>query len=192
MSGAEQTQEQGRIGVSEVKRWLESTLRFELIYDVYTQTLRTTLKTLDGKKRFDLRGLHYDERYENPQDFYVEVKYVTTDSNLSGQWIDFVATAYSATHYMWEELGEDPQLQFMFASTHAWSSSKYYAMTDHDSVLEACKSRPDLMPEGGPVEDRVRALAPRLFLWVIPRRQDDMTMSRAFRADVIRIINERP
>jgi hypothetical protein len=62
MSPAEETQEQGRRGVLDVKRWLEATLRFNLDYDVYTNTVRTTLPTLDGQKRFDLKGLHLDER----------------------------------------------------------------------------------------------------------------------------------
>lgn len=191
MSPAEEIQEQGRRGVLDVKRWLEATLRFHLIYDAYTSPVRTTLQTLDGQKRFDLMGQHYDERYQNPQDFYVEVKTVTTDSGLSGWWLDFVATAYSATHRMWDQLGRDPQLQFMFASTHAWSASKYFTMTEPESVLEACESRPSLMPNGGPDADRVRALSERLFLWVVSRRQEDMTMSREFRSQIIRIIEAR-
>lgn len=187
---AEEVQEQGRAGALDVKRWLESTMRFDLPYDVYTNTVRTTLRRLDGSdKRFDLSGQHYDERYDNPRQIYVEVKNVTTDSGLSSEWLDFVASAYSATHHLWE-LGRDPELQFMFASTHAWSSSLYWKMTEPESVLAACKSRPDLMPEGGPDEGRVRTLTERLFLWVVSRRQDDMTMAKRFRGLVLAKIAE--
>ena len=97
-------------------------MRFYLPYDVYTNTVRTTLRRADGSdKRFDLMGTHYGEQWDDPSEIYIEVKNVRTDSGLSSEWRDFVASAYSATHYAWD-LGRDPQWQFMFASTHAWSA----------------------------------------------------------------------
>lgn len=183
---AEETQEQGRTGVQNVKRWLEATMRFRLSYDVYTATIRTTLELLGGgSKRFDLKGEHYDENYENPRDIYVEVKNVTSEGNLSTEWRDFVANAYSATHLLWDRFDRDPEIAFMFAATHPWSASKYWDATDPKEVREVCESRRELMPEDGPDDERIRALADRLFLWVISRRQEEMTMGREFRAVVM-------
>ncbi len=187
---AEETQEQGRAGVQNVKRWLESSVRFSLPYNVYENTVRCTLATVNGVKRFDLKGDHYDEKYANPREIYIEVKTYKTDSGLDNAWKEFVATAYSATHVKWEELGRDPELEFMFASTHPWKPSSYWAATDVGSVREACEARADLMPDGGPVDDRLQAVADNLFLWVISKRQEDMTMGKKFRGWVMdRIAN---
>ena len=165
-------------------------MRFDLPYDVYTNTVRTTLRRLDGSdKRFDLKGVHYGERWDDPSEIFIEVKNVTTESGLSTEWIDFVASAYSATHHAWDA-GRDPQWQFMFASTHAWSSTLYWGMTSPESVQKACESRPTLMPEDGPDADRVAAVAGRLFLWVVPRRQNDMTMGKRFRGFVMEKIGQ--
>jgi hypothetical protein len=185
---AEETQEQGRQGVEDVKRWLEATCRFELRYDAYTNAVRTTLKTISGSKTFDLRGDHLDEHYQEPVEIYVEVKRYTSDSNLSSEWIDFVANAYSATHSEWDRMGRDPQWEFMFASTHPWSPSKYWTATDSESVRATCNLRTDLMPAGGPIDERIDALSGRLFLWLISKRQDDMTMGKKFRGYVMREI----
>jgi hypothetical protein len=188
---AEETQEQGRKGAQDVKRWLEATMRFRLPYDVYTATQRTTLELLGGTlKRFDLKGEHYDELFQHPQDIYIEVKNVTTDSNLSSQWTDFVAHAYSATHLAWDRQQRDPEFGFMFAATHPWSPTKYWNATSPAEVRKACESRPTLMPEGSPADDRLRALSDRLFLWVVSRRQNDMTMGKHFRGIVMAQIEE--
>ena len=113
------------------------------------------------------------------------VKNYTTPENLSTEWIDFVANAYSATHVKWDEMGRDPEWEFMFASTHPWAPSKFWTATEPDSVREACNARPALIPEGGLIDERVQALSSRLFLWLISRRQDDMTMARRFRGYVM-------
>jgi hypothetical protein len=44
-------------GVDNVKRWLEATTRFEILYTVYGDPVRVTLELLNGKtKRFDMYG----------------------------------------------------------------------------------------------------------------------------------------
>jgi hypothetical protein len=127
---------------------------------------------------FDLRGEHRDEQYGRPREIYVEVKNYTSEGSLASDWIDFVANAYSATHLAWDRLGRDPELEFMFASMHPWSVSKYWNLTEPDELRQACERRGDSMPEGGPLDDRLRVLSTRLIPWVIARRQQDMTMGR--------------
>lgn len=188
---AEETQEQGRQGVEDVKRWLEATVRFELRYDAYTTPVRTTLQTAAGQKTFDLRGDHFDEEYEHPVEMYVEVKRYTTAEHLGSEWIDFVANAYSATHTAWDRMGRDPEWEFMFASTHPWSPTKFWKATEPESVREACNERPALMPGAGLIDERVQAVSDRLFLWLISRRQDDMTMAKRFRGYLMSEIKGR-
>lgn len=182
---AEETQEQGRQGAVNVKRWLEATMRFELRYDAYVNSVRTTLDIVGGRKTFDLRGNHFDENYDQPVEIYVEVKSYTTDKNLASEWIDFVANAYSATHLAWDRMDRDPMWEFMFASTHPWSPAKFWTATEPESVRAACTARPDLIPPGGVIDERVDAVSSRLYLWLISRRQDDLTMAKKFRGLVL-------
>ena len=161
-------------------------MRFRLLYDAYTSPARTRLDLLnDYQKRYDLKGEHFDEAYDHPKDIYVEVKNVTTDSNLPSAWREFVANAYSATHLAWDRGGGDPELAFMFAATHPWSPSTYWDATEPAKIREVCESKPDLMPADGPDDGRIQALSNRLFLWVISRRQEEMTMGKEFRAIVM-------
>jgi hypothetical protein len=188
---AEELQEHGRDGLRNVKRWLEATLRFELPYLVHANAARCTLALANGRtKLFDLAGDHFDELRGRPRQIYVEVKHAGTEGNLSSDWIDFVANAYSATHVQWDLLRRDPELEFMFASTNPWSARRYAKMTDPESVIDACQKRPAVMPPGGLDDTRARVLAERLFLWVVPRRQDDMTMGNKFRGYVMAKIAE--
>jgi hypothetical protein len=182
---AEETQEQGRQGVEAVKRWLESTVRFEVRYSVYTHAVRTTLQTAAGSKRFDLRGTHFNEDYQDPVEIYIEVKNYTSDEGLATEWIDFVANSYSATHLEWDRIGRDPMWEFMFASTHPWSPTKYWTATDPAAVRTACEARPGLIPATGLIDERISTVSQRLFLWLISKRQDDMTMAKRFRGMVI-------
>lgn len=45
-------------------------MRFSFPYDVYTNPVRTMIETLNGQKRFDLRGEHRDEQYGHPREIY--------------------------------------------------------------------------------------------------------------------------
>lgn len=57
---AEEAHEKGREGVTEVKRWLEATMRFDVRYTIYDQVARVTLPLLEGKaKRYDMVAQHY-------------------------------------------------------------------------------------------------------------------------------------
>jgi hypothetical protein len=49
--GAEQAHKKGMDGVYNAKRWLEATTRFEILYTVYDNPRRVTLKLLDGSER---------------------------------------------------------------------------------------------------------------------------------------------
>lgn len=56
---AEDLQEQGRTGVLNVKRWLEATWRFDVPFNVYDRSFRTSLTLLDGSiKKYDLFAHH--------------------------------------------------------------------------------------------------------------------------------------
>lgn len=183
---AEEAHEKGREGVTEVKRWLEATMRFEVRYTIYDQVVRVTLPLLDGKtKRYDMVAQHFnDDREHAPSgsDVYIEVKNVgalSTAQKQDKQFIEFVATAYSAREAGFEALGRDPFYEFMFATKHPWDVKNYLKFATQEFVADCCAAHEKLVPIDRVDPTRAAELAEKLWVWIVPRRQDDMTMGRA-------------
>jgi hypothetical protein len=183
---AEEAHEKGREGVTEVKRWLEATMRFDVRYTVYDQIARVTLPLLDGgSKRYDMVAQHYDddrERTASGADVFVEVKNVgalSTAMKQDKQFVEFVATAYSVREAGFDALGRDPGYEFMFVTKHPWDVKNYLRYTTPEFVAECCTNHEALVPGDRLNESRAAELASRLWVWIVPKRQDDMTMGRA-------------
>jgi hypothetical protein len=183
---AEEAHEKGREGVSEVKRWLEATMRFDVRYTIYDQVARVTLPLLEGKaKRYDMVAQHFnDDRERTPSgcDVYIEVKNVgalSTAMKQDKQFIEFVATAYSAREAGFDTLGRDPGFEFMFATKHPWDVKNYLKFATPEFVAECCADHEGLVPGERVDPTRAAELAEKLWVWIVPSRQDDMTMGRA-------------
>lgn len=183
---AEEAHEKGREGITEVKRWLEATMRFDVRYTVYDQVARVSLPLLDGRvKRYDMVAQHFNddrERTASGVDVFVEVKNVgalSTALKQGAQFVEFVATAYSARERGFDVLGRDPGFEFMFATKHPWDVNNYLKFATADFVTKCCAQHNELVPSERVDETRAAELAEKLWVWIIPRRQDDMTMGRA-------------
>jgi hypothetical protein len=183
---AEEAHEKGREGVTEVKRWLEATMRFDVRYTIYDQVARVTLPLLaGGSKRYDMVAQHFNddkERTASGVDVYTEVKNVgalSTAMKQDKQFVEFVATAYSAREAGFDTLGRDPGYEFMFATKHPWDVKNYLKFATAEFVAECCASHEPLVPSDRVNESRAAELADRLWVWIVPKRQDDMTMGRA-------------
>jgi len=175
-----------------VKRWLEATMRFEVRYTAYDQAVRVTLPLLTGStKIFDMIAQHFEPDLSHTasgRDVYVEVKNVHTFGSAKkqvGQYKEFVATAYSATEAAWDQLGQDPVLDFMWASMHPWEVQKYVELTTPAFVMECCTEHSELLAGRELVAEKLATLASRLWIWLIPKRQDDMTMGEVHRGHVL-------
>ena len=192
MGIAEEAHEAGREGVMDVKRWLESTMRFEVRYTVYDQPVRVTLPLLNGKsKRFDMLAQHYKadaEHSPSGRDVYVEVKNVHTLNSArkqSKQYKAFVATAYSATRAGALQLGRDPEYEFMWATRHPWEVEHFIELTTGAFVKEALSENDALLGGDTPDASLADEIANRLWIWHIPTRQDEMTMGPVHRGYVL-------
>lgn len=181
--GAEEAHERGREGVENVKRWLESTLRFEVPFTVYTQPARVTVALLnDDSHRYDMVATHFrDDLNHSPTgcEIWIEVKNVGTVSTARKQvqqFREFVATAYSASQAEWVHIGRDPLWEFMFATTYPWEVEHYLELTTPAFVEEACGSHRELLGDHELNRDHISLLAERLWIWIVPIRQDEMTM----------------
>jgi hypothetical protein len=183
---AEEAHEKGREGVLEVKRWLEATMRFDVRYTVYDQVARVTLPLLvGGPKRYDMVAQHFNddkERTPSGAEVYIEVKNVgalSTARKLDKLFFVFVATAYSAREAGFDALGRDPGYEFMFATKHPWDVKNFLKFATPEFVAECCASHEAAVPSDRMNESRAAELAERLWVWIVPKRQDDMTMGRA-------------
>jgi hypothetical protein len=161
-------------------------MRFDVRYTIYDQVARVTLPVLgDGSKRYDMVAQHFNddkERTASGVDVYIEVKNVgavSTAMKQDQQFMEFVATAYSAREAGFDALGRDPGYEFMFATKHPWDVKNYLKFATAEFVAECCAKHDALVPSDRLNEARAMELADRLWVWIVPKRQDDMTMGRA-------------
>jgi hypothetical protein len=182
MASAETLHEQGREGVVNVKRWLEATMRFDVPYTVYDGAARVTLPLLNGNiKRYDLYAQHFNAapRTYSGKDLYVEVKNIQAGSSARGQTADFhefVANSYSATVADWATRKIDPAWDFMFATTHPWVVNGFLQLTTEETVAKACAEHSAVLGETPYDPALGRLIAERLWIWIIPTRQDEMSL----------------
>src|SRR4051794_16750903 len=98
MVAGERHHQAGREGVLGVKRWLESTTRFQVPWDVYGSWQQTTVKLLSGEAvSFDIAGHLLDEDGHAGVRFYGEVKNYTSASGQQPAYEEYLAVCYSAT-----------------------------------------------------------------------------------------------
>jgi hypothetical protein len=165
-----------------VKRWLEATMRFNVLYTAYEAQNRLTLPLLGaGVKRYDLYAQHFEAspRQYSGRDVYVEVKTIDTEASargLSADFARFVAHSYSATMKDLAERGVDPKWEFMFTTTHPWLVNGFLELTTPGFVKAACERTPDALGGAAIDAEWVAIVASRLWIWIIPRRQDEMSM----------------
>lgn len=192
MAAAEESQEIGRAGVNDVKRWLEATMRFAVPYTVYDDPVRTTLELVaeEKVKVFDMIAHHYnaDDQSASKRDVYVEVKTVRTLNTArkqTAQYKEFVATTYSATKARWTAIGRDPKFEFMWATRHPWEVEHFLQLTTPEFVSACVEIHTDLVADQVCEPAIAELLASRLWIWHIATRQEEMTMGRAHRGYVM-------
>lgn len=186
MVAGEQQHEAGRDGVRRVKRWLESTTRFSVPWDVYGSPNQTTVKLLSGEaKGYDIAGHLIGEEGASGPPFYGEVKHYHSVSDQPTLYHEYLARSYSAARQATSK-DHDPELEFMWVTWHPFSQGKFLELCGVDEIEEACGIHAEYL--GGEEFDSGFAaiLARRLWLLIVNPRQEEMTMSRTFLGEVRR------
>ena len=178
--------ETGRDGVMRIRRLLEGTMRFRLPYDAYISGSRASLPMLVSgeKKQYDLQGNFFDDGDEPGPQIYVEVKSVKDAGNQASQFETFLAQAYSATLRARKDLGDDPENNFMWATTCPWKGTGFREVASKEAIEAAVKAAgPKVLPPGHEVDAQtVEALLDRCWVWVVSDRQEQMTLGRMMRS----------
>jgi hypothetical protein len=190
----EMEHESGREGIKRVRRLLDGTMRFRLPYDVYGSPERVVLPLLaDGeRKHFDLSGDLMDEDGQPGPEIYVESKNVKGAGDQAAGFKNFLAHAYSATARKTADLGLDPKVEFMWATTCPWKGDGFREVATEQALRAAIESTDEtVIPTAHNVDDGiVRLVADRLWVWVISERQEEMVMGRQLRGWVAQRLGE--
>lgn len=135
---------------------------------------------LNGKiKGFDLSGYFI----KSGVPVVVEVKNVTTDSNLRDQFWEFLAVAYSSTAKRLEPgpTGKpkrpDDQREFMWVSWHPFGPLSRWTQLDSPSEIRmALNKYPDLLDGQQPDEDLLRLVAGRIWVLTFNPKQKSLSL----------------
>ncbi|HEX3361331.1 MAG TPA: hypothetical protein VHS74_10100 [Solirubrobacterales bacterium] len=190
----ETEQQIGMDGVKRVRRLLDGTMRFRLPYDVYGSPERVVLPLLpEGeRKHFDLAGDLLDEDGRPSSPIYVESKNVKGAGDQATKFKDFLAHAYSATLRKTQDLGIDPKLEFMWATTCPWKGDGFREVAAETALREAIENADDnVIPSAHePDETILRSLTDRLWVWVISERHEDMVLGSQLRGWIAQRLEE--
>ncbi len=183
--GAEGAHIKGREGVFMAKSWLESTTRFQIHFTVYDSEAQVTLPLADGRtKAFDMRGLHIqDDGRTNRCPLYVEVKNCDTEGGQGQQYEQYLRDCYLAAAKQRQD-GVDQETEFMWLTWHPFSLGKWSRLCTEEELRSALTSLDEALVD----EDLIRALPARLWLVVLSRRQQEMTMGDRLLGEIRRIL----
>ena len=172
---AEATQMKGLEGALAVKRWLESTTHLEFPFNAYEDEAQCTLMRLDGhKKRYDLTGF-FLTAVRRP--VVVESKNYSGVGNQPGDYVEYLANAYSTTAQDIKTIG-DTRRQYFWVTTHPFSQTRWPELTGHEEVRRALQAHPEALNGEVIDEELLRIVASRLWLFVMPGRCDELSLSR--------------
>ncbi len=167
-----------------VKRWLESTTRFSVLWDVYGAFQQTSVQLLDGRARsYDLAGHLVDSEGQALRHFYAEVKNYKSASGQYALYQEFLAVSYSTTcRNMTADL--DPGTEFMWVTWHPFSQRRFLRLHEPNEIRDACARFAHLLGGEAFRPEVAQTLSERLWLLVANRRQSEMERSRAFLGEV--------
>lgn len=192
---AEGLHEIGRDGVIRIRRWLDSTARFDMSHSAYDldkdgrPLTQVRVEQLDGGfETFDLVGDIRDEVGLKGNTVYVECKNYSQAGNQAQLYDEYLATCYSAFACQHRALGHMPSIEFMWVTTHPFAVTNFARLTDQTAIAAACSSETHRHRLGTEVYDQELGdlLAERLWLVVVNDRMlNEMIMGDALRAAVL-------
>jgi hypothetical protein len=188
MTGREAAHESGRVGVIRAKRWLESTTRVQITFDAYQSTPQCSLPIGGGEtKTFDLVGVHVEEDGNTKRcPLYVEVKHYSSASDQPQKYAEYLVAVYRAALH--EKQSANRHLEFMWLTWHPFSVTKWSRLCSEGELRQTLNDAPDINDID---EDLVRALPNRLWLVVLGKRHDELTMGARLLGEVRRAVTER-
>lgn len=170
---AEETQEKGRRAVALTKRWLEATTYVELPFNSYQHTAICQVELLSGKKTLDMFGFMLGEE---PRPVYVENKDDANPSRLHTDFLEFLATAYSATAKRIKATADD-RAEFIWVSTGPFNQSKWSENATPGAVRVALEKNSQILDGQDVDDDLVATVASRIWVLVMSHKQIEISLT---------------
>lgn len=171
---AEETQELGREGVFLFKRWLESTTYLDLSWNSYATPAMCEVQHLGGVKTFDLAG----SLLVKPNvPVVVECKRYTTPGGQSKEYEELLAISYGAALHERRSGRRDSNRQFVWATTHPFSQTRWKKLTSVQAMRKAVRNHPELAGPDPFDEDLGHEIMDRVWLLVWHEKQVNISLS---------------
>lgn len=186
---ADPMHEIGREGVRIARRYLDSTTRLTVPFDVSDEPQLCKLLMLDGtNKQFDLSGFFFE-----PKRFvYVEAKKYSASRDQGTKFSDFLAHACSCTARSWLDLGTDPQWEFIWLTWHPFALGRWQQLLSRDELRTAITGRPELLGGYAVNEQVIEEIADRLWLLVLHDKQTDLMPDPGEIMDILVALRRHP
>lgn len=177
--GKETAQRIGWEGLNEVKEWLEATTRYSINYTVWDSEAMCTRVCPDGtKKALDLEGMTVGARGEPARPLSVECKKYSGVGSQPQAYREFLAVAYANTVYSIDHLGSDARREFLWVTYHPFSQTKWSKLLKISHLRECVEEHSELLA-GAPIdEDLLAAVARRIGVLVVGKRQVKLRMTK--------------
>jgi len=187
----EETQEKGRDGVRFTRRWLEATTFIELPWTAYDSKRLCVLPLLKAgkRKKYDLRGRFL---HEERQEVYVENKAANKANNQTADYREFLANAYSTTAKKWADLGGDPQIEYIFVTSHPFGKLAEWSQLSTKAVMVEAVTQEGVLPNDVEIDDELAGLvAERCWLLVVHPKQERLTLDQAELQTALRALERK-
>lgn len=191
MVAGEVHQQGGREGVRLARRWLDRTTRVKIQYDVYEWPNQVQLSPVAGPiKSFDLSGHLVDEDGKVGAPLVVEVKHCFTEGGQSAGYTRYLANCYSIVTQA-KDSKMDRQWEFMWLTWHPFSLNTWTRLCEPAVIRKAVERHKGEVLDGREIDDELcRELAERMWLVVLGKRHEDLTMGKWLIAQVRRLQEE--
>ena len=173
----------GRDGVARAKLWLEKTGRANVLfsrYDVNETKFLSFQKPGGTSYSFDMGGvLNLDDG--NVQ-FFAEVKHVTSEAGQGREYRDYLCKCYRASK-------DGKPYHFMWITWHPFSQTSWSKLCDAEEIERALVDRKQEFCGDDDIDLALcRSIAERLWLVVLSKRQESLSMSDEMLGEVRRAI----
>ena len=167
----EASQQAGLEGVGMVKAWLESTTWMTLPMNAYEDADRCKVAYYGGSKKFDLSGyLHGPNK--SRRNLWVECKRYNSHGGQHGEFMEFLAIAYSYTAKTIKEKGSCSD-EFLWVTSHPFKTGEWPTLVSF-AKIDAVMTDPAQSAKLGGDQydpDLARELAERVWLLVWCEKQ---------------------
>ena len=158
-----------------IRRWLESSTYLDLSFNSYSHPALCEIQHMGEKpKEFDLAGFFLLEPIKPVS---VECKRYSSSGQQAKEFSTFLAIAYGAALKRIKSKARDEDRQFVWATSHPFSITKWSKLTDISELRDAVKNNQDVAGDDEFDEELGRQIIKRIWILVWNEKQEQLSLS---------------